>query len=143
MEAPEWWYWITAIFALLGSIALIALTVAVVALIKKMQEMQPKVQAIGDRVDKIAERVERISETIEGMAGSAKGTIDNVAGGANALIRSLTSIGSKVESGMAKFAPVLIGIKLAQTAFAAFSERKKAKANTDNRPLPAKIEVDR
>lgn len=143
MEAPEWWYWITAIFALLGSIALIALTVAVVALIKKVQEMQPKVQAIGDRVDKIAERVERISETIEGIAGSARGTIDNVSGSANALIKSLTSIGGKVESGLAKFAPVLVGMKLAQAAFAALSERRKAKANTDNRPLPAKVEIEK
>lgn len=142
MEAPEWWYWITAIFALIGTIAMLGMAFAIFTLIKKMQEMQPRIDAISNRVDRIAERVENISETIEGIAGSAKGTVENIASGANSLIRSLTSIGGKVEAGMQKFAPVLIGIKLAQTAYAAFTDRKKAKVTDNGRPLPAKIEVE-
>jgi uncharacterized protein YoxC len=122
-------------------LALIGLIVAVAVLIKKMKELQPKVQAISDRIDRIGERVERISETVEGIAGSAKGTIDNVAGGANSLIKSLSAISSKVEGGLGKFAPILVAIKLAQAAFAVFSDRKKAKTGTDNRPLPAKIKA--
>jgi hypothetical protein len=66
VEAPEWWYLITAIFAVLGSLALIGLIVAVAVLIKKMKDLQPKVEAISDRIDRIGERVERISETVEG-----------------------------------------------------------------------------
>jgi hypothetical protein len=143
VEAPEWWYWITAIFALVGTIALFAMAGAVLMLIKKMQEMQPRIDAISTRVDRIAERVENISETIEGIAGSAKGTVESIATGASSLIRSLTSIGGKVEAGMSKFAPVLVGIKLAQTAYAAFTDRKKAKSPDNGRPLPAKIEVER
>lgn len=122
---------------------MLGMAAAIMMLMKKMQEMQPRIDAISTRIDRIAERVESTSETIDGIAGSAKGTIESVAGGASSLIRSLTSIGSKVEAGMQKFAPVLIGIKLAQTAYAAFTERKKAKSQDNGRPLPAKIEAER
>ena len=116
---------------------------AIFMLIKKMQEMQPRIEAISNRVDRIAERVENISETIEGIAGSARGTVEGVASSVSGLLRSLTSIGGKVEAGMSKFAPVLVGIKLAQTAYAAFTDRKKAKPPGNGRALPAKIEVER
>lgn len=120
---------------------MMAMAVAIVVLIKKVQEMQPRIDAISNRVEGIAERVEGIAKTIEGIAGSAKGTVDGVASSVAGLIRSLTSIGGKVESGMSKFAPVLIGIKLAQTAYAAFTDRKKGKVPANGKALPAKIEA--
>ena len=141
MEIPMWWLVITAIFAIAGIIAIIVLVMVVVKLVAMLQEMQPKIHAIGDKVEKISERVERISETVEGIAGSAKGTVENVMSGANALIRSLTSFSEKAEAGLTKFAPLLVGVKLASSLYQAFADRKTSKAKiTAN--LPAKIEVE-
>lgn len=138
MEIPTWWLVITAIFALVGIAAFAALAYAMLTLTRKMNELQPKINAMNDKIERITERVENISRTIEDLAGTAKGTVDTVAGGANALISSLTKIGSKVEAGLAKFAPLLVGIKVAQNVFQAFSDAKKKKAQ-EKPQLPAKI----
>jgi predicted PurR-regulated permease PerM len=139
MEIPTWWLVITAIFAVFGTIAILALIVAVLTLVKKLQELQPKVHAMSERVERISDRVERISETIEDISGRAKGTIDNVAGGATAIMRSLTSFSEKAEAGLTKFAPLLVGVKLASSLFQAVKDRKQTKITAK---LPAKIEVE-
>jgi len=136
---PTWWLVLTAIFAIAGTITFTALVYLVMTLMKKMQEMQPKIEAIGDKIERISERVESIATKVDGITGSAKGTVDSIASGATALINSLTQIGTKVESGLAKFAPLLVGIKLASTLFQTFAERKKSKAITKVDPPPAAL----
>jgi hypothetical protein len=108
-------------------------------LIKKMQEIQPKIDAIGDKIERISERVESIATKVESITGTAKGTIDSIADGAAALINSISRIGTKVENGLAKFAPLLIGAKIASGLFQTFSERKKAKAIVKVEDPPAAL----
>ncbi len=136
---PTWWLVLTAAFAIAGIITFVALVVLVWTLIKKMQEMQPKIDAIGDKIERISERVESIATKVEGITGSAKGTVDNIAAGATALINSITRIGAKVEDGLAKFAPLLIGAKIASGLFQTFTERKKAKAIVKAEDPPAAL----
>ena len=135
-----WWLVITAIFAIAGTLALFALAFVVFKLVAMIQEMQPKIQAIGDKVEKISIRVESIAGTVEDIAGSAKGTVEGVMVGANKLIGSLTSISEKAEQGLSKFAPLIVGVKLASSLFQAFKDRKTPTKITAN--LPAKIEVE-
>jgi len=136
---PTWWLVVTAIFAIAGTITFLALVFLVMTLIKKMQELQPKIDAIGDKVKRISERVESIATKVEGITGSAKGTVDNIAAGATALINSITRIGTKVEDGLAKFAPLLIGAKIASGLFHTFTERKRARAIVKVEDPPAAL----
>ena len=141
MEIPMWWLVITAIFAIAGTLALVALAFVILRLVSMIQEMQPKIHAISDKVEQISVRVESIAGKVEDITGSAKGTIEGVMTGANKLISSLTSISEKAEQGLAKFAPLLVGVKLASSLFQAFKERKSTPAKiTAN--LPATIEVE-
>ena len=134
-----WWLVITAIFAVVGIILVIVLALLVMKLMAMIQDMQPKIHAIGDRVERISDRVEGIAETVQGITGSARSTMDNVMNGANALLRSLTSLGDRAESGLTKFAPLLVGVKLASSLYQAFADRKQTKITAN---LPAKIELE-
>lgn len=136
---PNWWLNLTAAFAVAGILTFVALVFLVVSLIKKMKEMQPKIDAISDKIERISERVESIATKVEGITGSAKGTVDSIAGGAATLIDSLTRIGTKVENGLAKFAPLLIGAKIAGSLFQTFSENRKAKAIVKLEDPPAAL----
>lgn len=137
---PTWWLVLTAIFAIAGTVAFVALVYLVVQLIKRMQEMQPKIDSIGDKIERISVRVENIATRVEGMTGSAKDTVDSISGGAQALINSLTRIGNRFEEGISKFAPLLIGVKVASSVYQAFAGRKKGKqiAKVEDPPAAAR-----
>lgn len=116
MQAPEWWFVTTGIFAFFGTLAMVFAIVVTIVTFRILLDIRDNIKALNIRVDRLGTKVEAITDTVKDVTtevgARTKGitrVIDEHAGTAFNLVE--------------KAAPILVGIAVVARIIS-FAKRK-------------------
>ena len=121
-EIPTWWLIVSALFFLLGTVAMVASVVLLLKLYQVVSEIQPQIKAT-------AERVEQVSKKVDELAESVKETVDDVGGRARGIVGTVEGMVSKLT-----YAPWMANVFTALKVLRALQEMWNAQQRAQKGP---------
>lgn len=103
MQAPSWWFTMTGTFAVLGSLAFIAIMISTVVIIRILLDVRTSMLSLNQKLEVIAKRVDHITETVEDI------TMD-VGTRTKGIVKVVDDHAATAFGIVEKVAPILVGI---------------------------------
>lgn len=103
MQAPDWWFNLTGIFAFVGTVAFFAMTVVAFFVVRLLLDVRDSLRELNTRVNSLTDRVEAITETVQDVT-------TEVGSRTKGIVRIVDEHAMTALDLVEKVAPVLVGI---------------------------------
>jgi len=86
MNAPQWWFWATGLFCVVGLLCFLATIYIALKVLQIVKSIQPMVERTAQRVEETSKKVEALADAAQHTVSALGGSVRNVAGSLESVV---------------------------------------------------------